>query len=249
MIENFGKLISNGRVLLFASLLALIPAAAGVTLAPRLFETSRSNPTSSEYMQIAAIMLIIVIVLLGLLAMLFSTAKQVLDGKQVRSKHYIKPLLALAGCGIIVMIVMSVVYGFLSVFILKMFKGDLTTDQVKGVIDWVTLVLTVAQVPIFATILSVCALEPGKAIVMIKKGLAALKNTYFPMLVLLLLAFALGFILLIPMGALTGLSHNLVSILVYSFLGVVMNLMSLAVYHYYGKQVTKSQKSGKKKVA
>ena len=104
----------------------------------------------------------------------------------------------MTGVFIIAFFLISLLYGLLAVLLNWILKSVMTFEEFKGVFNVVTMILTVAVMPLFFNVLFTYGLGKMKITEGISTGTKTIKIRYVKLLIFLVTAGALGWLAVLP---------------------------------------------------
>ena len=170
----------------------------GTYIFPIFYETGTQNnniTTSSLYLTAFVFVLLLCVFLFS---WLISRVK--LKLRETKSKPFDKfgGLLLLVLFGLLAMFVVSLIYGLIAVLINSVLKSTMEIEQILGVVNIATNIITILLLPIFVNIVCVYALDENKAVRSIAAGFKTLKLNYLSFLIILTIFFGIGYLIQIP---------------------------------------------------
>ena len=190
------KLLTNPSVLLLSLGISLTISLCGNFLFPIFFDAGTKTPNPPDPLIGSLIVLAAFFAVTFLFALLFETIK-----KHMNTERQAKPLgkafggiLVLTGMFLVAFFFISLLYGLLAVLLNVILKPAMTFDQIKGVINIATMILTVAIMPLFLNILFTYGLGKMKLIKSISTGFKTIRNQYVKLLVFLAVVVAAGWL-------------------------------------------------------
>jgi len=223
--------------------LSLIFTMIGAYIFPVFFEAGTKtenapNPLIGAVITIAAILLSIF-----LLSLLFAKIS-----KNPNIATYVKGLFVLLLAGIVAIFVVSMVNGLIAVLLNALLKNTLTIDQIKGIINIVTGIISLLILPVFINVLLTFAFDEPKAVKSISKGLKSIKKRYIKILILLMILSAAGYLIGLPFNYITlSIIPQIIKSVLFTLVGAVGILAMLGSYGYIPQNKSPSNKNNFKK--
>jgi len=189
------------KVLLPALAVSAVSAAVGEYVLPRFYAagTGHGKEQVANFVWVGAVFAVSLLMLF-MLALLFESVKKVV-GKERKARPLGKTLgglLALLIIFAVAAVIVALLYGLLAVLLNAALKSVMAFDQIKGVINITTMVLTLLMIPVFLNILFTYGLSKIKISVAIGGGLKSLKTQYLKLLIGLAAVIAVGWLGALP---------------------------------------------------
>jgi hypothetical protein len=181
------------------ALLSSLPVSLiGFWLFPRLFDAEINGIHSETIVDICLVLVFMTIVIVSL-AYLFESIKTTTKvGREPRSfRASIQGLCVLSFLFALSATAISLVYGLLAVLIYNIANAKLSFDEIKGIINIVTSIITIMILPVFLHTFFVYGLGSVGVKASIGAALRTLRGSYLKGCVFLFLCFAAGCLLLL----------------------------------------------------
>jgi hypothetical protein len=178
-------------------LISLLISVTGYYPVPEGYVTLAEERLTLLYMGLG--LMVEVLATLLLLSLLFGSCRKIfaLPGSRPLVKAF-GGLLALGLMAMAVWVVISMIFGLVSILIQTLARNSLTFDEIAGIIDVLTEILAILIAPVVLCILFAFGLGSGNIRKSITDGLKELRFMYVKTLALCAAFFAAGWLLVLP---------------------------------------------------
>jgi len=220
------------KVLVSAFAASLGFALISILLYPQIYDAStKVNQNSITILLTAGAAIVALVLVLALLAYFFQTAKEFASKPTKMFLSVFGGLLLLVLLLCAAALVISALYGLLAVLINAILKGSLSFGQIKGVINLVTTLITLALAPFLLNIVFTYGSGERGVPQAIRQGIQIAKACYLKFLIVAVAGTALGWIIGLPFRYLSGaLPFQMVKAILEALAGMLILVCALAVY-------------------
>ena len=226
-----GTKIFKPTPIILAFCISLITTAIGSYIFP-VFYQRVTEGTTDKFLLSLVIAVISFAGITSLLLILSAKVKNIL-----RNSTFSKPFEGLGRFLILILILLvaglfvSIIYGLISTLIYSIAKETISIEQIKGIINIVTSILTFLILPIFFNIFLTFTMERGSIKETLITGLKSTKQIYFYLLIFFLTIFGIGYLVLIPFNYIENLTITaILKMVILPVIGTTSLLMSFTIY-------------------
>jgi hypothetical protein len=208
-------------------------AVVGEYLSPRFYSAGTDGKESGDTILLwTGAALAASVFAIFMLTLLFEASK-----KNTDNGHLKKPigkafsgLLGTIGLLLAVSLVISLLYGLLAVLIHAALKNTLSFEQIKGIINIATTIITLLILPVFFNIFFTYGTSKEKILKSFSLGLKSQKGRYVKMLLFIAVVFATGWLVTLPFRYVDlTLPIQLVRTVVLSIVGMLALVAAFAI--------------------
>jgi len=199
---------------------------------PVFFKAATKSADAANPMFNILMMIVAFVVVLHLFSLLLIRVRIKLENKD-RSKitKIFIGLIIIFFIGLVAMFLISLIYGLLSVLIYQFTHKTLTVEQVKGIINVITGLLTLLILPVFINILLTFGLNKSHVKESIFTGIKTLKFNYLKFLLIIFSLFGVGYLAMIPLNYIPSTGVLLiVKALLLSLIGTIGIIIAFTAY-------------------
>ena len=214
------RLFNDKKKLITMFLIPLIYSVYAIFFMPQLFKVF-TGQTTIYTVALAVGTVLCALALLFLTAFLFYIKSNKNKSKTTFGYAFTRVI-----CTVLIllssMVILSMLYGLVAVFINQMLKDNLKLDQIKGIINFMISIATILVLPLFISIFweeANCKDTFFKSLV---NGIAIKGKVYLRLLILIVISFAIGLIAMTAFNYLSdGIVLNIFKTILMTILGTI----------------------------